>query len=477
MKKNIIVVDDDATTRLLLQTHLSKLGYSVQCEKDAAGLKKTLENMDFDVLLLDIYLPDGNGIELIEEIHEGLPDLPIIIITAHSSIEKAVEAMRKGAYDFCSKPIDFNRITVSVKNALERSALKKQVTTFQRTHRSHLCDLIGESPEMQVLFKIIETVSPTNAPVMITGESGTGKELVARAIHQLSPRKPKELVDVNCAAIPKELMESELFGHERHAFTGANNRYIGRCERAHETTLFLDEISEMDINLQAKLLRFLQDFSFYRVGGKEKITVDTRVISATNRDPLDAISSSHLREDLYYRLNVIRIPVPSLRDHREDIPVLAEHFVAKYSDQHNKPFQGVSTEALDVLCIYSWPGNVRELENCIHQAVVLNNGEYLERSMLPEHIRSIHTESSELMFHEEEPEEKPEKVVTVAVENPNLKPKDQIVPLEEIEKQGIEEALKLTKGNVSKAAAGLQVSPATLYRKIRDYDLGLKNYK
>ncbi len=473
MKPKIVVVDDDATTRLLLETHLTKVGYSVHCEEDAAGLRNTLNHLEFDLLLLDIYLPDGNGIDLLEEVHEGLPDVPVIIITAHGSIEKAVEAMRKGAYDFCPKPIDFNRINVSVKNALESSALKKQVTTFQRSHRNQLCDLLGISSEMQVIFRIIETVAPTNAPVMITGESGTGKELVARAIHQLSPRKNRELVDVNCAAIPKELMESELFGHERNAFTGANNRYIGRCERAHETTLFLDEISEMDINLQAKLLRFLQDFTFYRVGGKDKITSDTRVISATNRDPLEAIKTNHLREDLYYRLNVVRIPVPPLRERREDIPHLVDYFIQKYSEQNGKRFEEINNEALDMLCVYSWPGNVRELENCIHQAIVLNDGLTLTREMLPEPVR---TTTMEQIDHDRPETISPPITAKTMVES-EKESGSHIVPLEDLERRGIEEALKRTQGNVSKAAAGLRVSPATLYRKIRDYNLILKNYK
>ncbi|RJP30104.1 MAG: sigma-54-dependent Fis family transcriptional regulator [Candidatus Omnitrophota bacterium] len=471
MIPKIVVVDDDATTRLLLETHLSKSGYDVHCDEDAAGLRETLQRREFDLLLLDIYLPDGNGIELIDEIHESLPDLPIIIITAYGSIECAVDAMRKGAYDFCPKPIDFNRINVSVKNALDHSALKKEVTTFKRACRNQLCDLIGGSPEMQVVFQIIETVAPTNAPVMITGESGTGKELVARAIHKLSPRKNRELIDVNCAAIPKELMESELFGHERHAFTGANNRYLGRCERAHETTLFLDEVSEMDINLQAKLLRFLQDFTFYRVGGKEKIVSDTRIISATNREPLEAIKSNFLREDLYYRLNVVRIPVPPLRERSEDIPILTEHFIKKYSELNGKRFQEIDTETLDVLCVYSWPGNVRELENCIHQAVVLNDGLMLQREMLPEPIRSTHTDVPDITRLG-----KKNKSISSASTS-DSSAEEKIIPLEYLERKGIEEALAKTNGSVAKAAAGLRVSPATLYRKMREYNLKLKRNK
>jgi len=464
MKSPLLIVDDDVSVLGLLSAHLHTLGYCIRCEENAIGLRNALQVEEFQTVLLDLQLPDGDGIALLEEIQKIDPDLPVIIITAHGSIERAVDAMRKGAYDFCPKPIDFNRLDVSVKNAVECYTLKKKVTTWERAHRTRLCDLIGGSPDMQVVYHIIETVAPTKAPVLITGESGTGKELAARAIHRLSPRGERELIDVNCAAIPKDLLESELFGHERFAFTGANERSIGRCERADGSTLFLDEISEMEPTLQAKLLRFLQERAFYRVGGKEKIIVDARIISATNCDPIEAIETNRFREDLYYRLNVVHLPMPPLRNHPDDIPELAEQFLKIYSDENQKRFRSISTEAMEFLLRHPWPGNVRELENCIQQAVVLYDAEQLETAMLPEIIR---TAESVTVPHS-----------PIIPENETAeKPSDRIAPFEEVEKQAIEQALKVTQGNVAQAAAGLHLSQATLYRKIRDYNLILESFK
>jgi two-component system, repressor protein LuxO len=465
MKPYILITDDDHDIQGLLRTKLEALGYRVRLESCAVGLLDALRSEEFQTLLLDMHLPDGNGIELIKEVHEIDPDLPIIMITAHSSIEKAVEAMRQGAYDFCPKPIDMNRLPVSVNNALERNALKRRITTLERSYKRSLCELIGSSAEMQVVYRIIETVAPTKAPVLITGESGTGKELVARAVHQLSPRKKREIIDVNCAAIPKDLLESELFGHERNAFTGANDQYVGRCERANKSTLFLDEISEMDPRLQAKLLRFLQDFTFFRVGGKERIAVDVRVISATNRDPMQAIKEKQFREDLYYRLNVVNIAMPSLRDHAEDIPDLAEHFLEKYTRQNDKRFESVSPSALDALCQYKWPGNVRELENVIQQSIVLHEGTTITEEMLPPQI----TRSETIAVS------RPGDGVGAKREGEVVN--EVIVPFEKLEQDAIEHALRIMKGNVAKASTALHLSQATMYRKIRDYNLILKNYK
>ena len=309
-------------------------------------------------------------------------------------------------------------------------------------------------------------MAATNAPVLITGESGSGKELVARAIHHRSSRSDRELVDVNCAAIPKDLLENELFGHERSAFTGAGKRYIGRCERADKSTLFLDEIAEMNIGLQAKMLRFLQDYTFYRVGGQERIKADIRIVSATNRDPRDAIQNNKLREDLYYRLNVVNIHLPPLRERMEDLPELARYFLAKYAKEHHKQFQDISLDTIEVLSRHSWPGNVRELENSIQQAVVLNDAECVEPHMLP-HTIDFSAPAEPPVPDEIPVEEKPSPVTI----------KDRIVSLAEMEKQAIAQALTKTEGNVAEAAVGLQLSQATLYRKIRDYGLNLKEYK
>jgi DNA-binding NtrC family response regulator len=477
MISRILIVDDDETTRLLLESHLSGSGYGVRCEGSAEGLRTALTEEDFHAILLDVQLPDGDGIDLLDEVKQLTPSSPIIMITAHRSVEKAVEAMRKGAYDYCPKPIDLNRLTVSVKNALDRYELLQKVNQFERAKRNHFCDMIGGSAAMQVIYHIIENVAPTKANVLITGESGTGKELVARAIHTLSDRKSKEIIDVNCAAIPKDLLESELFGHEKSAFTGAAKRNTGRCEQAHQSTLFLDEITEMNMNLQPKLLRFLQDFSFYRVGGKDKIQVDVRVVSASNRDPMEAIEHSRLREDLYYRLNVVNVPIPPLRDRKEDIPELAEMFLLRYSQENQKQFEELSSDSLECLCDFDWPGNVRQLQNCIQQCVVLNDGQLLETEMLPDLIKnsaSTHvyrkTQSieDEMALGDED---------TVSSSDDSQKRGNKIRPLIDMEQEAIDEALHITRGNVALAASALQISTATLYRKVREYGLQIKKYK
>jgi two-component system, repressor protein LuxO len=465
MNSRLLVVDDDETTRLLLDTYLSDSGFSVDLAEDASQMRCFLKQNPYPVVFLDLQLPDADGLDLIPEIKRASSDCFIIIITAHGSIEKSVKAMKLGAHDFCTKPIELNRLNVSVNNAIEHYALKRKVSTFEKTSRKKFCDIIGSSPEMQVIYHIIETVAPTNASVLITGESGCGKELVAKAIHQLSPRKNKELIDLNCAAIPKDLLESEMFGHERSAFTGANRQYMGRCEQADQSTLFLDEIAEMDLNLQPKLLRFLQEQTFYRVGGKDKISVDVRVVSATNRNPMHAIKEAQLREDLYYRLNVVNIHIPPLREHKEDIKDLAEYFLHVYSRDNGKDFTTISAEAMRTMKSYQWPGNVRELENCIQQSVVLNTGETLEKSMLPDPIRQV--EVQDVISMEE---------LSGEGDLPMSLP-SRILPISEYEKKAIEHALHLAQGNIGTAAEGLQLSPATLYRKIREFGLNIKDYK
>lgn len=476
MVRKILIIDDDETTRLLLESHLSGSGYAVRCEGNAEGLRNALTEDDFQAILLDVQLPDGDGIELLDEVKQIAPTTPVIMITAYRSVEKAVEAMRKGAYDYCPKPIDLNRLTVSVKNALDRYELLQKVTQFERVKRNHFCDMIGGSAAMQVIYHIIENVAPTKANVLITGESGTGKELVARAIHDLSDRKNKEIIDVNCAAIPKDLLESELFGHEKNSFTGAAKRNTGRCEQAHQSTLFLDEITEMNMNLQPKILRFLQDYSFYRVGGKDKIQVDVRVVSASNRDPMDAIEKSCLREDLYYRLNVVNVPIPPLRDRKEDIPELAETFLQRYSNENQKSFEELSPGCLEALCNFDWPGNVRQLQNCLQQCVVLGDNKVLEADMLPDLIRN----SAPVQFYSKSLENEESEFSNVSTSRPPSEtPRrgSKIRPLTDMEQEAIDEALQITHGNVALAASALQISTATLYRKIREYGFQIKKYK
>lgn len=469
MSQKILIIDDEVTIRRIIESNLQKSGFDVTTCDSATSMRQHLVDNEFQLIVLDIHLPDGDGLELIKEIQLESPHIPIIMITAQSSVEVAVDAMRSGAYDFCTKPIDINRLNVSVKNALESYRLKQQIANFSKVSRDNFCGIIGSCPSMQVVYQMIENVAPTNASVMITGESGTGKELIARAIHELSPRKNKELIEVNCAAIPKDLLESELFGHERHAFTGANKQFKGRCEQADNSTLFLDEIGEMNIDLQAKLLRFLQEQSFYRVGGSEKQQVDVRVISATNRDPLGAVKASVLREDLYYRLNVVNIQLPALRDRGADIIMLAEHFLQVYSHNNNKEFETISPLTKDCLTHYSWNGNIRELQNVIQQSVILHNGLELQPEMLPESIRN---NENVAVFIPSQGEDVEQDTPTF-----NGVQDNSIIPLDVLEKQAIDNALRLMKGHVSKAASKLNVSQTTLYRKVREYDLPLKDYK
>lgn len=455
----LLIVDDDPDIRQLLSAHLTKQGYSIRAQGDGAGMRKALLEDEFQTVLLDLQLPDASGLTLLRELKEADSDLPVIMITAHGGVDDAVSAMRLGAHDFCSKPVDLRRLTVSVRNAVEHNRLRRRLTTLERGRRDRLEGMLGVSPAMQAVYRTIETVATTKAPVLITGESGTGKELAAQAIHALSPRRAAELVEVNCAAIPKDLLESELFGHEKAAFTGATERGIGRCERANGSTLFLDEIAEMEIGLQAKLLRFLEELAFYRVGGREKIRVDIRLVSATNQDPEAAMRGGRFREDLYYRLNVVRLELPPLRKRVEDIPLLAEAFLKRFSDENGRNFADISDDAIEALCAHNWPGNARELRNAIHQAVVMHDGDRLEASMLPEAVRAkpAASHNSSVAGHAKESTE--------------------IVPFEIVEREAIEHALRITGGAVARAATGLGLGQATIYRKVREYGLDLNQYK
>ncbi|MGI6458046.1 MAG: sigma-54-dependent transcriptional regulator [bacterium] len=462
IKPLVLIVDDDEDTQQLLCTRFSSLGYTPRSVSLAEEMRVALQEQEFQAVLLDLMLPDANGLDLLRELKQHTPDVPVIMITGHGDVTHAVDAMRLGAYDFCQKPIDLNRLSVSLKNALEQYTLKRQVFEFEKVHRRRLFDLVGSSPAMQVVYRTIDHVAPVNVPVLIIGESGTGKELVARAIHQSSPRHGRDMITVNCAAIPKDLLENELFGHEPNAFTGAGERFIGRCEQAHESTLFLDEIAEMDINLQAKLLRFLQDFTFYRVGGKQPIQVDVRILAATNQDPLQALKEGKLREDLYYRLNVVPIRIPPLREHPQDIPELAEHFLHKHMQELQNSFEGFTDTALDLLCNYSWQGNIRELENVIRQVIILNPGGVIDEKKLPEIIRAASTEHPAGTSH---------------LSRRRQEKTHGIVPIEELERNEIEKALYLFRGNVAKASLALHLSQATLYRKLRDYGMTLERFK
>lgn len=391
--KSILIVDDEPNIRRVLSAVFEKAGYQVYTAengKKALDIISTEQNLD--VVLCDLIMPDLNGVEVLKTAREINPRLSLIMITAHGTIKTAVDAMKLGAFDYITKPFDMDEIKLVVKNALERSQLLVENTQLKQELKSRyrFDEIVGNSGKMQEVFKIIERVANSNATVLIRGESGTGKELVARAIHYNSPRASKPFIAVSCAALPETLLESELFGHEKGAFTGAVGQKAGRFELAHQGTLFLDEIPEISPAVQVKLLRALQEREFERVGGTKTVKVDVRLIAATNRDLEQLVADGQFRADLYYRLQVIQIFLPPLRERREDIPALVEHFIAKFNAQNNKNIRYATKEAMDLLMNYSWPGNVRELENAIERAVVLTDADsdLIEPDVLPAAIQA-----------------------------------------------------------------------------------------
>lgn len=384
-------------------------------------------------------------------------NLPIIVLADKGDVTQAVELVRQGAYDYFMEPLDLERLNTSLTHAVKMYHLTKKVFLLenQMGWRGNLDELIGHSAKMQEIFQLVTSVAKSNATVLITGESGTGKELVARALHRHSPRNQKRFIDLNCGAIPRELLENELFGHERGAYTGADRLYIGSCERANGGTLFLDEICEMEPSLQVKILRLLQERSFMRVGGNDNIDVDVRFVAATNRDVMEEVKSGRFREDLYYRLNVVTIHIPALRERSEDIPLLAKHFLEKFTRKNEKIFVDFHPDALMCLMNYDWPGNVRELENVMERVVVLHNDTQVKVKHLPPHIQTIKRRTGDGQGE------------SVGLFGAN----QSIIPLDLIEKYAIEAALQKCVGNVSEAAKKLKIGQATLYRKIRQYGL------
>jgi DNA-binding NtrC family response regulator len=366
----ILIIDDEKSIRNALRDILEYEKYEVDEAADGAeGYQKIIDG-DYDVVLCDIKMPKMDGMEILDKVSGLKPDLPMIMITGHGSIETAVEATKTGAYDFIPKPPDMNRLLVSLRNALERTDLVQETKVLKR-RISKTREISGKSPAIRRILDTIERVAPTDARVLITGENGTGKELVARWIHEKSSRTNGPLVEVNCAAIPSELIESELFGHEKGSFTSAIRQHTGKFEQANGGTLFLDEIGDMSLSAQAKVLRVLQENKVTRVGGDKEIQVDVRIVAATNKDLSAEIEKGNFREDLYHRLSVILIHVPSLQDRREDIPVLAEQFVAEISDEYSKPKMEITRRAMDELIRLDWAGNIRELRNVIERLVIL----------------------------------------------------------------------------------------------------------
>jgi DNA-binding NtrC family response regulator len=441
----ILAVDDEVATLEALAEILTAWGHKVETATDGhEALKKALEFRP-DLVLSDVVMPETSGIWLLKALREELPDCPVIFLTGRASIDTAVEATREGAYDFIEKPFDTARVKVSIARALERRETEREVQGLRRRLKQlGGTDFIGQSAPMRRVLELIERVAPSKAAVAISGESGTGKEVVARSIHNLSPRREKAFVAINCASIPATLMESEIFGHERGAFTGADQRRSGVFELAHGGTLFLDEVGEIPIELQAKLLRVLEESRLRRLGGKVEIEVDVRVLCATNRDLKAEIKKAAFREDLYFRLNVFQIGLPPLRDRREDVPLLVQYFVDKFNAESGKRVTGVRPDALDMLKNHDWPGNIRELRNAVERAVILCDGELLQREHLPPDMvgRTPERASFKLPFG---------------------------LTLDLVEKEYILGSLDRNGGNKARTAEMLGVSEKTLYNKLNRY--------
>ncbi|PLY01056.1 MAG: two-component system response regulator [Desulfuromonas sp.] len=383
----ILVADDEESIRWVLSKTLNKKGFQVDLAESGDEAQKLFKQNDYDLAILDIKMPGVTGLELLRRFRESRPDTMVVIMTAESSMENAVEAMKSGAYDYITKPFDLNAIDAVVLKAQKASDVSEEVHRLKSELQGQYQldrSIIGNSQDMQNVYKIVGKTAPSDITVLITGESGTGKELVARAIHYNSPRLGKPFIALNCAAIPRELLESELFGHEKGAFTDAKERRAGKFEQAHGGTLFLDEIGDMPLELQAKLLRVLQEKEITRTGGNSTLSVDVRIIAATNQDLEEKVRSKAFREDLYYRLNVVPIPLPPLRDRKDDIPLLIDFFIGHANEELDTDISGCTEEALNLLVSYDWPGNIRQLENAIRRAVLLSSDSALTPEDFPD---------------------------------------------------------------------------------------------
>jgi len=464
MKPRILIVDDEVRMQRIFEINLSPKYEVLTCGggKEALGIVK---GRDIGLMLTDLKMPGMNGVDLLKEVRKDRPDLPVIIMTAYGTVESAVQAMKEGAADYILKPIKMEEMEVLIEKTLAVSRLREENRDLRQELKTIFGpeNIIGHHPSMQKVIQLIQQVAGTKTTVLVKGESGTGKELVARAIHYESDRSSKPFVVINCAAIPSTLLESELFGYEKGAFTGATKTKKGRLELADRGTLFLDEIGEMPRELQVKILRVLEEQKFQRVGGTEDIGVDNRVIAATNKDLKQAVEAGAFREDLYYRLNVINISIPPLRDRREDIPLLVEHFLKKHREALKKNVYRASAEVLHLLVDYPWPGNVRELENAIVRALVLCPSDCIEVADLPEEIRFGKREEV--------------KVPADRQELKRIKKQAQQKIKEEIEKKFIEDALRQEKGNVLRAAAKVGMDRRQFQNLIKKYGISKKEFE
>ncbi len=456
VRPGLLLVDDDTAHRSMLRTMLRSWGYTVTEADDGDVAVNLVKEQPFDVVLTDVRMARMDGITAIREIVAYNPAIPVILMTAYSSVETAVEALRLGAYDYLTKPLDFELLQLTLHRAVEHTRLTEENADLRRRlgglDGSSVTRLLGRSQPMADLVKLVETVGPTEATVLIHGESGTGKELVARAICASSARRDKPFVTVNCAALSESLLESELFGHEKGAFTGADKRREGRFKQADGGTLFLDEIGELPLSLQATFLRALQQGEVQRVGSDTPSIVDVRIIAATNRNLRAAVETGEFREDLYYRLNVISVEMPTLRSRREDIPLLATAFLERFAAANRKTIKGFTPQAMDMLMRHDWPGNVRELENTIERAAILCVTEFITGREFPASLSPGDGNASQAAA-------------------PSVPPDEAAMTLDEIEKQAILRTLALCEDNKSEAARRLGITRATLHNKLKRYGM------
>ena len=448
MKFRLLVIDDEKNIREGLSEYLRSDGYDVTSAENGDEGWNIFSNDDIDLVITDLKMPGVSGEELLKRILSQSPGFPVIILTGHGTVETAVTAMRDGAWDFMSKPVDLDHLSLKVKRALENRELFFQHRRMEEEleRKRQFKSIIGNSRGMRDCFDMMSKAAPAKASILITGESGVGKELVANAIHELSPRKDKALIKTHCAALSPTLLESELFGHEKGAFTGAISRKRGRFELASGGTLFLDEIGEIDQNIQIKLLRVLQEKNFERVGGEQTVEADVRIIAATNKDLKAEIEKGNFREDLYFRLNVVNIHVPSLRERKDDIPLLITAFIKEFAEENGKTIKGINEKARSHLYNYEWPGNIRELRNCIESAVVMCQSNIITVDDLPPVFRSTDEDGW----------------INIRLG----------AAMAECEKIIIRDTLSFCKGNKSKTAETLDIGRKTLLRKLADYELG-----
>ncbi len=455
---HILVVENEKSMRDLLTIVLEKDGYEVNTARNGEVAVQMIESTNYDVVLTDINMPRANGIDVLDAVNKMHPGTPVIMMTAYASPETAVETMKKGAYDYISKPFKVEDLQLIIKNAVEKKRLADENSVLKEALKDkfQFANIVGKSDGMRKVFDYISKVANSNATVLIGGDSGTGKELVAKALHYNSTRKSYPFISINCGAMPETLLESELFGHEKGAFTSADSMKIGLMEAANKGTFFLDEISEAPLSIQVKLLRVLQEKEFTRVGGTQPIKVDLRIIAASNKDLAEEVQSKAFREDLYYRLKVIHIYIPPLAQRREDIPLLVQHFITKYSAEYEgqRGIEGITPEALKILENHNWPGNVRELENAVERAVVLETSNMIQPASLPEELTGRSSQVSDQF------------IPTITDE-----PIDLESTLDKIERKMLQGALSQTDGMINKAAKLLNLSFRSMRYRVKKHNL------